>query len=64
MLGFDDIRRSVTERRMEVVGVVVGEPAVEASKKAAGLVHSCSHTSSSFRVRKKRSVSALPLGLL
>src|ERR671918_1286633 len=29
MLGFDDIRGSVTERRMEVAGVVGGEPAVE-----------------------------------
>jgi hypothetical protein len=29
MLGFDDIRRSVVDRRMELAGVVVEEPAVE-----------------------------------
>ena len=29
MLGFDRIRRSVAERRMEVAGVVVGKPEVE-----------------------------------
>jgi hypothetical protein len=29
MLGFDDVPRSVAERRMEIAGVVVGKPAVE-----------------------------------
>ena len=50
MLGFD-IRRSVAERRMEIGGVVVGEPTVEGGEKAAALVHSRSQTRSSFMSR-------------
>jgi hypothetical protein len=62
MLGFDGIRRSVAERRIEMGGVVVGKPAIEGSEEGAGAGPLGSQTNSSFRVRRKRSVSALPLG--
>jgi hypothetical protein len=35
MHGFDKIRCSMTERRMEIAGVVVGEPAVECGEEGA-----------------------------
>lgn len=36
IFGFDDIRRSVAERRMQTAGIVVDDPTVEGCEQGAG----------------------------